>query len=197
VPLKNGSVLRTITIDRSVLEADVIINIPKLKTHQQLGFTGAIKNTFGCVNSKRKTLMHLRFSGRELEFGRMLLDVHYLVKPALNVVDGIIAMEGAGPRKGEPRKLGLIISSPDGLAVDRVIKAIINVPVNPYYLEAADIMGIAPAGLDMIEISGESLTSVMVRDFKFPVFYPVGFSPFKIARSVIKDILTRGGFIQE
>lgn len=191
VTLKDGYLMNRITIDRSVLEADCIINLPKLKTHQQLGFTGAIKNTFGCVNGKRKTLMHLRFSGRETDFGRMLLDVHKLVKPSLNIVDGVVAMEGSGPRKGIPRNLGIILASENGLAVDRVIKELINIPFYPHFLRAADKLGLKPERLSEIDIIGAEIDKLRVNNFMFPIFYPVGFSPLRIVKSVIMDILTR------
>ncbi len=194
VALKNGLFMKRLTIDRAVLEADVVLNLPKLKTHQQLGFTGAIKNTFGCVTGKRKTLMHLRFSGREVDFGRMLIDIHNYVKPALNIIDGIIAMEGSGPRKGTPRNSGVILASDNGLAVDRVIKEIINIPFYPHFLRAADELGLKPKTLREIDIVGEDIEKLKINNFVFPVLYPVGFSPLRIAKSVLKDMLTRIGF---
>lgn len=193
VELKDGFLMKKVTVDRTVLEADCVINLPKLKTHQQLGFTGAIKNTFGCVNGKRKTLMHLRFSGREMDFGKMLIDVHNIVRPALNIVDGIIAMDGMGPRKGSPREFGLIIAGDNALAVDRVIKELIKIPFYPYFLMAADELGLKPESISEIDITGAEIEKLKVNDFAFPVFYPVGFSPFRIVKSIAKDILTRIG----
>lgn len=193
VELRNGFFMKRITIDRAVLESDVIINLPKLKTHQQLGFTGAIKNTFGCVNGKRKALMHLRLGHREVDFGKMLLDVHHLVNPGLTIVDGVIAMEGEGPRKGMPKNFGIIIAGENGLAIDRVIEELIGIKFKPPYLEAADELGLEPRSTNEIEIIGEKFNKLKVNDFKFPVFYPIGFSPFRIVKSTIKDLLTKAG----
>jgi uncharacterized protein (DUF362 family) len=195
ISLKDGAFMKKITIDRAVLEADRIINLPKLKTHQQLGFTGAIKNTFGCVNGKRKALMHLLLGHREIDFGKMLIDVHRAVNPALTIVDGVIAMEGAGPRKGEPKKLGLILAGENGIAVDMAIEKIIGIKFKPPYLRAVNQLGLSPGSISEIKIIGDSVEQLKVNDFKFPVFYPIGFSPFRIIKSVAKDLLTKAGIL--
>lgn len=193
ISLKDGSHSGSVVVDRRVLEADRVINLPKLKTHQQLVFTGAIKNTFGCMNGKRKALMHLIYGGNELSFGRLLLDIYKVVKPALNIVDSIIAMEGSGPRKGVPKKLGYIVAGDNGLAVDRVIMKIIGVKRSPPYINAADKAGLKPKDIRDVKILGDSIEELIVNDFKFPVFFPIGFSPIRILKSTMKDILTRFG----
>jgi len=107
---------------------DKVINLAKVKTHGQMFMTLAVKNTFGCVVGTRKAAWHLE-AGREEElFAAMLLDLHYFVKPVLNIADAIIMMEGNGPGNGTPRPLGLLFASPDAVALDTAICDVLNVP---------------------------------------------------------------------
>ncbi len=71
--------VRHLQIDKAVLEADKIINIPKLKTHVQVGFSGAVKNLFGCLSGKKKVLWHFKAGDKEHRFGRMLLEIYVSV----------------------------------------------------------------------------------------------------------------------
>lgn len=179
------------TIDRAVLDADVVINLPKVKAHQQVVFTGAVKNMFGCMNGKRKALRHLLLGRNDIAFGRMLLEVYRTIAPALTIADGIVAMEGPGPRKGSPKPLGIIVAGQDGVAVDKVLGAVLGALEDPPYLKAAEKMGIRPTGLEDIEILGCSVKEVKSADFQFPVAYPIGFSPIRVVKSAAKDLLMR------
>ena len=76
------------------LDADVIINLPKFKAHQQLVATFAVKNMFGCVSGKHKALWHFRRGGDDTQFSGLLIDVYRRLSPALTIIDGIVAMEG-------------------------------------------------------------------------------------------------------
>ena len=116
-----GKFFKRFTLGKAVLEADTIINLPKLKTHGLTYLTLAVKNIFGCIPGARKAQWHVRTSRQGSEyFARMLLDLHTLINPPLSIVDGIIAMEGKGPGFGNPRDLGLIIAGTDAVAVDAV-----------------------------------------------------------------------------
>ncbi len=98
-------------------EADAVINICKMKTHQLERITGAVKNTFGCVFGINKGASHARFATPET-FARMLADLNRLVKPRLHIMDGIVAMEGNGPRSGSPRRMNVILAATDPVAMD-------------------------------------------------------------------------------
>lgn len=113
-----GSTYRGLELARAALEARRIWNVPKWKTHSMMGLTLAVKNLFGCVPGKRKVAAHFR-SGRDPDgFARQLLDIWDLLRPALTILDGVIAMDGPGPSRGHPIPRGLLLASADGPALD-------------------------------------------------------------------------------
>ena len=97
--------------------AGVIINLCKMKTHQLVRITGAVKNTFGCIYGANKAACHARFVSPE-HFARMLADLNTVVTPALHVMDGIVAMDGNGPGSGDPFPINAILVSTDPVALD-------------------------------------------------------------------------------
>ncbi|MCX5904130.1 MAG: DUF362 domain-containing protein [Proteobacteria bacterium] len=168
----DGRVFKNFTLGKVVKEVDKIINLAKLKTHSLTTLTLAVKNMFGCVPAARKGQWHVRThtAGKEY-FARMLLDLYYFVKPTLNIVDGIIGMEGQGPGFGDPRPIGLVIAGADGVAVDRVIAEIVNIPAEQVpILMVALRDGYGTGRLEEIAVLGESIEGVKVADFKTPQF---------------------------
>ena len=133
-----GGVFKHFQVAPQVVEADVIINLPKVKTHSQMVLTLAIKNIFGCVVGGRKPGWHLK-AGRDYRFfARMLLDLHRTVAPALNIVDGVMGMEGDGPGNGTPVELGFIAAGSDAVGVDVAISHLLGVdPAAVYVLAQA------------------------------------------------------------
>lgn len=122
VVLDVGEPFRGIEIARDALEADVLINLPKLKTHTQMLLTLGVKNLFGCIVGLRKPQWHLRAGvDREL-FAALLVRIYQAVKPRFTILDGILAMEGEGPGKGgRPKELGILLGSTDAVALDAVV----------------------------------------------------------------------------
>lgn len=111
-----------IELSADALEADVIINLPKLKTHTQMALTLAVKNLFGCVVGARKPEWHFRVGENKELFAKLLVSIYDVLRPSINLMDGILAMEGQGPgTRGVPRPLGLIIASTDALSLDKAI----------------------------------------------------------------------------
>jgi uncharacterized protein (DUF362 family) len=173
---------------REVVEADVIINVPKLKVHRQMQLTGAIKNNFGCVPGKRKARLHLSRGKNRVTFGKMLIEYSELIKAALTVVDAIVAIR-AGPRSGDAYPLCLLTGGVDVVALDRVHAEIVGLPNAEFDLmNAARELGIGETNLSEMKILGERLVGVRVSDFQFPVMILVTFSPFRILRSTIKHL---------
>ena len=109
-------------VARESLEADVIINLPKLKTHQMMGYTGAVKNLFGLVVGMRKVRLHLQAGTDKAFFALMLLELAEYFSPALSIMDAVTGMEGNGPGNGDPVHLGALLASthPIALAHDLV-----------------------------------------------------------------------------
>ncbi|HWR57434.1 MAG TPA: DUF362 domain-containing protein, partial [Thermodesulfovibrionales bacterium] len=114
-----GEPFKKIEIAADALNADVIINIPKLKTHSQMLLTLGVKNLFGCIIGLRKPEWHLRAGVEKERFAQLLVQIYKAIRPSITILDGILAMEGRGPGKsGTPRELGLIMGSTDALALD-------------------------------------------------------------------------------
>jgi uncharacterized protein (DUF362 family)/Pyruvate/2-oxoacid:ferredoxin oxidoreductase delta subunit len=117
----------TFFVSKPVLEADVIINLPKLKTHSLTLLTCAVKNMFGVIPGFRKAELHKLFP-KPGEFAEMLVHLYKLVTPSINIVDAVVAMEGNGPSSGRPFDLGVLIAGEDGVAVDAVASRMIGFP---------------------------------------------------------------------
>ena len=122
-----GKVTKKFNVTQVVRDVDLIISLPKLKTHQLMYYTGAMKNIFGLIPSMSKSPYHARFSSRE-SFASMLVDLNLAVKPAYAFMDAIIGMEGPGPGSGNPRQIGLVMASSNLLAMDIAASAVIGYP---------------------------------------------------------------------
>ena len=181
----------TLQLDREVLEADAVINVCKFKGHQQLGLTLAVKNLFGCITGKRKPVWHLRLGDRDNDFGEMLVEVYRTVAPTLSICDGVFAMEGNGPGRGEPRPLGLLLAAEDGVALDSVGAQIVGYPPEQLrVIQAARSLGVGTTDIEKIELLGSSsLDDFRVDDWKFPDSLPIFFNPARVAWSTAKQAL--------
>ena len=114
-------------LSKEAMNADVVINLPKVKSHLQLTMTLGVKNLFGCVPGKMKAWWHLE-AGKDVDrFGAMLVETAKAIAPNLTIIDGIIGHEGNGPSGGEPRRLGVLGASADVFALDRAFIEILNV----------------------------------------------------------------------
>ncbi len=153
-------------------EADVIINLPKIKTHELCKLTCSIKNMFGTILLSNKAQMHTKFP-RVDKFSAALVDVYSTNTPHLTVVDGYIAMEGFGPAAGDPVDFNLIIAGYDGFAIDHLVCEIIGLdPTSIEYLEQGIKKGLGHRNLDQFQILGETVESVY-RKFKRPIKLPL------------------------
>ena len=117
---KDGKTSKLFDIIKPIADAEVIVNLAKLKSHSLTGYSGAVKNYFGTVPGVTKFEMHARFPDYN-DFGSMLADLCSMLitaKPTFNVLDGIIAMEGNGPTGGDPKRLDCIMSGLNPFNVD-------------------------------------------------------------------------------
>jgi uncharacterized protein (DUF362 family) len=137
VPLKSRyTKLDSLWLPEELLQSDVIVSMPKLKTHHWAGMTASMKNLFGVVPGAvygwPKNLLHFR--GIE----QSIIDLTATVKPALTIVDAVVAMEGDGPIMGRPRPMGFLGMGTDLVAVDATCARIIGLdPVKMPYLSVA------------------------------------------------------------
>jgi uncharacterized protein (DUF362 family)/Pyruvate/2-oxoacid:ferredoxin oxidoreductase delta subunit len=165
VPLR-GAVLKSVFIARPVLEADAVLNLPKLKTHSFTVFTGAVKNMFGVIPYGLRLEYHRRFPRNDI-FSRMLVDVCSAAPPHLTIMDAVIAMEGEGPSSGIPKKVGLIIAGRDPVAVDAVASRVTgHRPLGVFTTSIADARGFGVGDMRRIDIFGEKIEDVEVKDFR-------------------------------
>ncbi len=171
------------------LDADVIINLPKFKSHQQLGATFAVKNMFGCVVGKRKALWHFAKGGNPDDFCELLIDIFRHLKPALTIIDGITAMDGAGPIRGRARPLGWLIGGTDPIACETVCATLVGIePETLPIVSAAKRIGFGCCDRAGIEIAGDDFPRETCADFQLPELIPIRFSLLHVCKSICKQV---------
>jgi uncharacterized protein (DUF362 family)/Pyruvate/2-oxoacid:ferredoxin oxidoreductase delta subunit len=147
-------------------EVDMVISLPKLKTHELAYYTGATKNLFGLIPGLSKALLHAKYPNRNA-FSAMIVDVMEAVKPTFAMMDAIIGMEGAGPQNGQPKHIGLMLGSCNHIALDIVASQIVGYnPMDIPMLEHAVNQGVQVSDLKEIEIEGGLLKEFKVKNFK-------------------------------
>ena len=128
-----AEIYKELELPEIIFEQDLIINVPKLKTHTLMKYTGAVKNLYGIIPGGRKQILH-NIGKSESEFGKILVDIYQNIKPRLNIMDGIIGLEGNGPGStGIPKKTGLILASASAPALDIVASGIIGYKEDEIY----------------------------------------------------------------
>ena len=178
VPTPAGSLFKRLEIARQALDADAVINLPKLKTHTQMLLTLGVKNLFGTIVAQRKAEWHYMTGLNRDTFASLHLDIYLTVKPCLTLLDGVWGMEGHGPSNGQPRLLRMIAAAEDAVALDVSICRILGVPLQGFPLyRAARSRGIGETEISRIEWRGESREGFEVRDFKIPSLDGLGFLP--------------------
>jgi len=124
---------------------DVVISLPKLKTHELMFYTGAIKNLYGLIPGYTKAAFHVKYPGRD-DFGKLLIDLLQALQPRFSLytlMDAVIGMEGPGPGNGFPRSVGLVGACPSLLALDLAASSLIgydpnSIPTNYHALGILD-----------------------------------------------------------
>ncbi len=188
-----GATFAHLRLSKEAMGADVIINLPKVKSHAQLTLTLGVKNMFGCVPGKLKAWWHLDSGKDALRFGKMLVETCATLAPQLTIIDGIIGHEGLGPSNGEPRALGILGASTDVFALDRVFCYLLNVdPDLVPTLRAATELNIGAQSLGEITCLGPELETLRCLDWQLPsIMAPIDFGVPRVARSFMRDLLVR------
>jgi len=145
-------------IARPVFEADLVINLPKLKTHALTLYTGAVKNLFGTIPGRRKREVHYRYPGVE-DFSRALVDVLELVQPGLTLMDGVMGQEGSGPGMGGiPRRYGCLAASADPVALDAVLTQSLGFrPCEVLHICEAGARGLGVSDVERVRVVRDGL----------------------------------------
>ncbi len=156
VDVPGGQVLKKARVPRTILDADVLINVPVLKIHSLTLVTLGIKNLHGLISDEDKLFAH---NYRDLP--AKLTDFLRIRRPDLTVIDGIVGQEGDHSDEGSPVEMGLIVAGKDVVAVDAVCSAVIGFdPMEIDTTRLADEYGLGEADLRAIRVLGESIGSV-------------------------------------
>lgn len=180
--LPDGRIIKQVTIMKAVKECDVLISLPKLKTHGMTVYTGAVKNLFGVIPGLVKAGYHLSMPD-VMDFADMLIDLNVFLKPALSVMDAVIGMEGNGPSAGNPREIGLVLASNDVFSLDTVASSVIGLNTE----DVPTLMKASERGLGLkenIDIKGCGIEEVKVSDFDIPTL-----RGFKITEKIPQFLL--------
>ncbi len=182
-----GEPFNKIEMAEDAIYADVIINLPKLKTHSQMLLTLGVKNMFGCVVGYRKAEWHMRTGIDRTMFAKLLVLIYQRISPSFTILDGILAMEGEGPGKsGRPRELGILMGSRDAVALDSTVCRMVGLDTDRLpTLKAAREMGIMETD---IEIDGNL---PIIHDFRLPSISPLLYGPRKFHGFIRKHLLQR------
>ncbi|MEL6469647.1 MAG: DUF362 domain-containing protein [Cyanobacteria bacterium J06623_4] len=183
-------------LSKEAMDADVIINLPKVKSHVQLTVTLGVKNLFGCVPGKMKAWWHMEAGKDRQRFGTMLVETARAISPELTIIDGIIGHEGNGPSGGEPRALGVLGASADVFALDRAMVDILGIaPEQVPTLVESQRLGLCPnlADIDFPQLQPSELH---LADWRLPEkLIPIDFGAPRVLRSTFKHLYIR--FIKE
>jgi len=161
-----------VIIGGDVLEADIVVNLPKLKTHGLTTLTGAVKNTFGYVLGGDKMRVHSRATTPR-KFAEALLDIHQIKPPALNIMDAVVAMEGNGPSKGALRTVGKVLACENAVTLDAVAVHLVGQKIKAVpYVEIGGNRGMGEVDISRIRVEGDITP---IKDFKLPSTFVPGF----------------------
>lgn len=153
-----------------IINADVIVNLCKLKSHSLTRMSGAVKNTFGTIPGLTKFEYHARFSDYA-DFNKMLVDLSAMLHartPMLDLCDAIIGMEGNGPTGGMPRKIGCILASRNPFALDTLASALLACEHEVPMVSEAAARGYCPQDASALSVIGDAWPSLTVPDFAAP-----------------------------
>ncbi|WRS27138.1 DUF362 domain-containing protein [Oscillospiraceae bacterium MB08-C2-2] len=171
-----GKVCHGFNIIEPVAGADLVINLPKLKTHAMTQLSGGVKNLFGCIPGLQKPELHFRFTDKKT-FSGMLVDLSQLVAPGVTILDAVVAMEGDGPSSGTPRTVGLTLASTSPHALDLGLCHMMDMRPDEVFTVALGIeRGLIPPAFDPACLVGEPEAFSVITDFKKPASRSTDFS---------------------
>ena len=169
VEVSGGGVFRNLSLSAEFMGADLVINLPKLKTHEMMTMTCGVKNLYGAVVGPAKAALHLTAGRSRAMFAGLLLEIAHARPVAMTIVDAVVAMEGDGPGSGVPRKAGLLIAGENPVAVDTVAGRLAGIPPEllPVELEAQR-RGLPGSSMAEICLCGDMSEIPEIRPFLLP-----------------------------
>ncbi len=174
----DGEMVRSFELINPVVEADYIIDLPKLKTHCMTSLSCGVKNLFGTVPGLKKPEFHYRFPKPE-DFTNLLIDLCETVKPDLVICDAVESMEGDGPSGGTPKHTGMTFASCSPYAMALVAADFIGIPVQKILTVSHAVRRkLSPASVKVIPILNDGYAPVKgfkqasVKKVNFGNFFP-------------------------
>ncbi|MBN1758974.1 MAG: DUF362 domain-containing protein [Chitinispirillaceae bacterium] len=182
---------KKLELAEAVVDADGVINLPKLKTHGLVRMTGAVKNCFGCIPGATKGAYHARFPD-VYDFSNLLADIATCVRPRLHIMDAVEAMEGNGPQSGSPKKLGVLLFSTDPVALDSIACRLIHLDTRYVpTIVAAERTGLGIGNPQQIDLTGDPIEEFIDRSFDVLRAAPVRIASDGILKNVKRFFLPR------
>lgn len=157
---------KQLVLAKGALEADGLVSISKMKTHGLCRITGAVKNQFGCIPGMRKGEYHVKMPD-VFDFSRVLVDINTYLNMRLYIMDGVVAMEGNGPRSGDPVDMKALLFSRDPVALDAVCCRLMG--LDPKYVPTIQLgqdAGLGTCDFQKIDIVGSNIETLVNRSFK-------------------------------
>jgi len=177
-------------ISSLALDADVVINLAKFKSHQQLLATFAVKNMFGCVAGKQKALWHFAKGKTSRDFCEFLIEIYRYVNPAFTIIDAVNVMDGPGPIRGRTRPLGWLIGGTEPIACEIICSRLVDIkPQSVPIIKTAGQIGFGCLDEHDIKILGDDFPRKVCTDFELPKLVPIRFSLLRVCKSICKQVL--------
>ena len=192
VSVKLASGLRA-GISRHALEADLIINCPRLKAHCQTGITAGVKNLFGCVTGFRKAFAHCLYGDVDNRFESFIVDLLEVLPSGVTVVDAIKSMHVTGPSGGKPCQTGFVCASPESVAADTVIYELLGADIALLPLQKEIVSrGLPGSSMEDIELLMGSVDAVGCGKFRLPDrLKPLTFNPARLIKGRFMSLIMR------
>jgi uncharacterized protein (DUF362 family)/Pyruvate/2-oxoacid:ferredoxin oxidoreductase delta subunit len=179
---------------KPVLDAQLVVSVPKLKNHNLTKFTGALKNLFGTVPTATRMKLHALGSIRL--FSQGIADICAAVRPRLAVMDGVVGMDGNGPSFGTIKKVGIIAASRDPVAVDAVCSSIVGYKENEILTTVeASARGLGNGKLSDIQVRGTDIEQLNIPWDKVKAM-PLDVVPSGLIRMMMGLVYTRPKLIK-
>lgn len=173
-------------------EFDKIINLPKLKSHAQMGITLATKNLYGCVVGKEKGQWHFTAGRDLLTFARLIVEIALTVNANLHILDGIEGMDGNGPTNGRKRDTHVALASDNCIALDRVVVELINKKPEDFPIfTAARELSLKGIDLSEIQVLGDNIENLIIPGFQIPALMSTSFVNYELLRKLIGSLINQ------
>jgi uncharacterized protein (DUF362 family)/Pyruvate/2-oxoacid:ferredoxin oxidoreductase delta subunit len=189
VQVPGGIRLSEVYVAKPVVDAQLVVSVPKLKNHNLTKYTGALKNLFGAVPTA--TRMRLHALGNITNFSQGIADIASVIKPGLAIMDGVVGMDGNGPSFGTVRKTGIIAASRDCVALDAVCSSIVGYKENEILTTVeSNRRGLGNSKLSDIQVKGENASALNISWEKVKTM-PMDMIPSRLMKLMLGLVYTR------